>query len=96
MKELITQEEWDFIKEFLPLKKATGRPRVDDRKLLNGIMFVLKTGCRWADMPSEYGNGKTANRRFRELEGLNFFKKINQELLTNNAAKVVLKKNLNR
>ena len=59
-------------------------------------MFVLKTGCRWADMPSEYGNGKTANRRFRELEGLDFFKKINQELLTNNAAKVVLKKNLNR
>jgi transposase len=96
MKELITQEEWDFMKVFLPLKKPTGRPRVDDRKLLNGIIFILKTGCRWADMPSEYGNGKTANRRFRELEGLGFFKKINQQLLINEATKVNLKKNLNR
>ena len=96
MKELIKQEEWDFIKEFLPLKKNTGRPRVDDKKLLNGIMFVLKTGCRWADMPSEYGNGKTAHRRFKELEGIGFFKKINQKLLRNKAGKVILKKNLTR
>ena len=32
MKELITQEEWDFIKDFLPQKKAIGGPRVDDKK----------------------------------------------------------------
>ena len=67
MKELITKEEWDFIKDFLPQKKAIGRPRVDDKKLLNGIIYVLKTGCRWNDMPSEFGNGKTTNKRSQEF-----------------------------
>ena len=81
MKELITKEEWDFIKDFLPQKKAIGRSRVDDKKLLNGIMYVLKTGCRWNDMPSEFGNGKTAHRRFQEFQRLSIFKKINDFLL---------------
>ena len=81
MKELITKEEWDFIKDFLPQKKAIGRPRVDDKKLLNGIMYVLKTGCRWNDMPSEFGNGKTAHRRFQEFQRLSILKKMNDFLL---------------
>ena len=80
MKELITKEEWDSLR-FLPQKKAIGRPRVDDKKLLNGIMYVLKTGCRWNDMPSEFGNGKTAHRRFQEFQRLSIFKKMNDFLL---------------
>lgn len=76
IKDLITNEQWDFMKVFLPSKKNTGRPRVDDKKLLNGIIFVLRTGCRWGDMPLEYGNGKTAHRRFQELIKLNFFENI--------------------
>ena len=73
MKELITKEEWDFIKDFLPQKKAIGRPRVDDKKLLNGIMYVLKTGCRWNDMPSEFGNGKTAHRAISRISEIIYF-----------------------
>ena len=96
MEELITTEQWEYIKEFLPAKKVMGRPRVDDKKLLNGIMYVLKTGCRWNDMPKEYGNGKTANRRFRELEKTKFFEKLNKALLKDNHKMVKLKKNINR
>jgi transposase len=77
-------------------KKATGRPRVDNRKLLNGIIYILKTGCRWQDLPSIYGNGKTAYRRFQEYEKLKIFKKINQILLKKYHKQVNLKKNINR
>jgi len=37
-----------------------GRPRVNDRRVLNGILYVLVTGCRWMNMPSKYGSHKTA------------------------------------
>ena len=83
---------WEFIKVELPQPKRTGRPRSDDRKLLNGIMFVLRTGCRWSDMPSEYGNGKTANRRFLELKELGVWEKINKKLLEKHHKKLIVKK----
>ena len=92
MKRYITKEEYEFLEAFLPPKKHMGRPRVDDEKLLNGIMYVLKTGCRWSDMPSECGNAKTAHRRFKELEEIKFFDKINEELLKKCHDKVNLKK----
>ena len=96
MKRYISEIEYEYMAEFLPKKKSTGRPRVDDEKLLNGIMYVLKTGCRWGDMPQEYGNSKTANRRFKELEKIGFFEKINKKLLKEYHSKVELKKNIPR
>jgi transposase len=44
-------------------------------------MYVLRTGCRWSDMPEKFGNGKTANRRFREWTDLGLFYKLNEKLL---------------
>jgi hypothetical protein len=37
------------------LPSRLGRPRADDRRTVNGILFVLRTGCRWHDLPREYG-----------------------------------------
>lgn len=42
----LSQEQWEFITPLLPPKARTGRPRADDRKTLNGILYVLTTGCR--------------------------------------------------
>ncbi|MBN1134658.1 MAG: transposase [Methanosarcinaceae archaeon] len=53
----LSDEQWKFIKRFLPPQLITGRKRVDDRKVINGILFVLITGCRWRDMPPCYGCG---------------------------------------
>ena len=61
----ISDEEWGFIRPLLPPGAETGRPRADDRATVNGILFVLITGCRWMDMPSRYGSYKTAWRRLR-------------------------------
>ena len=46
----------------------TGRPRADDRKVLCGILHVLRTGCRWKDMPREHGSYVTAWRRLRRWQ----------------------------
>jgi transposase len=42
-----------------------GRKRADDRKTINGILYVLTTGCRWHDMPRRYGAYQTAWRRLK-------------------------------
>lgn len=61
----LSNKEWELLQPLLPQKAPTGRPRADDRKTLNGILYVLSTGCRWEDLPPErYGSGKTCWYRF--------------------------------
>jgi len=51
----LTDEQWERIRLLLPPPARTGRPRADDRKVLNGILYVLRTDCAWKEMPREYG-----------------------------------------
>lgn len=61
----LSNTEWELLQPLLPQKAQTGRPRSDDRRTLNGILYVLSTGCRWEDIPPErYGSGKTCWYRF--------------------------------
>ena len=63
----LTDKEWEALWPLLPPKKRRGRPRADDRRTLNGILYVLSTGCRWEDLPPErYGSGKTCWDRFKK------------------------------
>ena len=55
--------EWEFIKAGLP-NNTRGKKRVDDRRVINGIFYVLRTGLPWADLPSEYGRPTTVYNRF--------------------------------
>lgn len=64
----LTDEEWEFLKQYLPPHAKTGRHRTDDRKTINGIIFVIITGCKWADMPKEYGAYVTAWRRLKRWQ----------------------------
>src|SRR5262245_11456993 len=50
----LTDFEWKVIKPLLP-NKPRGVPRVDDRRVLNGIFWVLRSGAPWADVPERYG-----------------------------------------
>jgi len=59
----LSDYEWEVIKPLLPPRSRVGKPRADDRRIINGILYVLTTGCRWMDMPLEYGSYKTAWRR---------------------------------
>ncbi|WP_420587546.1 IS5 family transposase [Marivita sp.] len=55
--------EWEFIKAVLP-RKTRGKKRVDDRRVINGIFYVLRTGIPWADLPEQYGPPTTVYNRF--------------------------------
>ena len=56
--------EWSAIDAVLP-RKSRGVPRVDDRRVLNGIFRVLRSGAPWADLPERYGPYTTCYNRFR-------------------------------
>jgi transposase len=64
----LSEAEWEFIKPYLPPPASTGRPRADDRKTINGILYVSITGCKWVDMPRAYGAPVTAWRRFKNWQ----------------------------
>lgn len=62
----LTDAEWTIIAPLLPGAEGrkNGRPRPDDRKVLNGIFFVLRTGTPWRDLPERYGPYTTVYNRF--------------------------------
>jgi len=59
---------WAAIEPHLP-KNQPGARRVDDRRVISGILHVLKTGCRWKDCPAEYGPPTTIYNRFNRWSG---------------------------
>jgi transposase len=90
----ISDELWDVISAFLPYEKPrhkVGRPRIPFRKVLDGILYVLRTGCQWKMLPKEYGSGSTCHRRFQEWVKLNIFKKIWAKLLEEYDNKIGIK-----
>jgi len=61
----LTDEGWELVRPLLPPRAKTSRPRIDDRIIINGILYVLVTGCHWMDMPIKYGSYKTAWDMFK-------------------------------
>jgi transposase len=55
----LSDAQWEYIRPLLPPAKATGRPRADDRRTINGILYVLRTNCLWKGMPRRYGSPVT-------------------------------------
>ncbi len=68
----LTDEHWEQLRPFLPPQKSwTGRPAVDHRLIVEGIIFVIRTGCSWQDLPERFGPWQTVADRYRRwrLEG---------------------------
>ena len=59
----LSDAAWEAIEPHLPHGRP-GKPRVDDRRVISGILHVLKTGCRWRDVPAEYGPPTTIYNRY--------------------------------
>ena len=77
----LTDEEWERIRPHLPPRAKTGRPRADDRGTLNGILYVLLSGCRWMDMSAVYGSHKPAWRRLKQWEQAGVWERLWRESL---------------
>ena len=59
----LTDEEWTVIERLLP-PQGRGPKRQDDRKILNGIFYILRTGAPWRDLPERYGPRTTVYNRY--------------------------------
>lgn len=85
-KVLVSDELWSVVALLLPAprpKKKAGRPRVPDRACLTGIVFVLKTGIQWEDLPQEMGCGcgMTCWRRLRDWQEAGVWLSLHRVLL---------------
>jgi transposase len=62
----IDSDLWEVVQKYLPpTKPHISRPRCDPRRLFNGILYVLTTGCTWLDVPAKYGTKSTVHRYHR-------------------------------
>ncbi len=78
----LTDAQWEFIKPLLPPDADTGRPRNDEREVINGILYVLTTGCGWEYLPHHIGTSwRTCHRRLREYQRRRLWQKMVRELM---------------
>lgn len=78
----LTDAQWERIRPFLPQPAKTGRPRADNREGINGILYVLSTGCGWEDIPHDIGvSGKTCNRRLLEYQRKGVWQRLQGSLI---------------
>jgi transposase len=74
-----SDEQWVRIVPLLPTN-TRGLKRVDDHRVLSGIVHVIRTGCRWCDCPAEYGPAKTIYNRFVRWARRGIWERIFTEL----------------
>lgn len=60
----LSDAEWNLISDLMPAVRDTGRPATDHRQVLNGLMWILRTGAPWRDLPDHYGPYQTVFHRF--------------------------------
>ena len=80
----LTAEQFNKIKPLLP-NKPRGVPRVDDRRVLSGIIFCLQRGDRWSDVRGEYGPAKTLYNRYKRWSEAGVFARVFETLARENA-----------
>lgn len=79
----LPEKHWRLIEPLLPKQDFTkgGRPRADDRQTIEGILWILRTGAQWDELPEKYGSPVTCWRRLKEWENQGIWKKIHKQLL---------------
>ena len=73
------------LKPFLP--KSHGKPRVDDRRVLGGMIFIIRNGLRWCDAPKEFGPAKTLYNRWKRWSDNGVFARIPAGLAAESAGR---------
>lgn len=75
---------WRRMESFLPKYRRSpkgGRPRLESRRVMDGIFYVLRTGCQWKAAPAEFGSGSSLHRYFQEYARRGVFHKLWKYLL---------------
>jgi len=73
----MTERQWQQIKPLLPPQTPhTGRPAIDHRLIINGILWILRTGAPWRDLPERYGAWSTVAGRFYHWRKINLWQEV--------------------
>ena len=81
---MLTDEQWERVASLLPKHRHSpkgGRPWADDRECLEGILWLLRSGSRWRDMPIDLPSGSTCWRRLHEWAGQGILQEIHTCLI---------------
>lgn len=80
----LTNEEWSAIKELLPseITGKKGRPAKDNRNMLNGMLWIARSGAQWRNLPECYGPWQSVYSRFRKWSHDGTLEKIFRQLST--------------
>ena len=78
----LSDEQWERIMGMLPGKKSDpGRTGSDNRNFVNAVLWVLRSGARWSDLPERYGKWKTVHKRFTRWANSGVWEKVFESLL---------------
>jgi transposase len=82
----LKDEQWEVVASLIPepprRADGRGRPRIDSRAILDGILWILRTGAPWHDLPDKYPSYQTCHRRFQEWVRAGVFEKVLVALAT--------------
>ena len=74
----LSEDQMGWLQPYFPMSR--GRARVDDRRVLSGIIFINRNGLRWCDAPKEYGPHKTLYNRWKRWSDMGVFARIMEGL----------------
>ena len=78
----LSEVQWEKIKDILPGRvESVGRTAADNRVFVNGVLWVLRSGAHWHDLPERYGKYKSLHKRFSRWAATGVWEKIFHELL---------------
>ena len=79
----LSDKQWDILQPLLPRQDFSkgGKPRSDDKKTVEGILWILTTGAQWSELPAKYGSPVTCWRRFTQWKKQGVWRNIWQKLL---------------
>ena len=79
-REELTDEQWEIVEPLIPKppkrEDGKGRPRREDRQILNGILWILRSGARWQDLPDRFPPYQTCHRRLQQWVRSGVFRRI--------------------
>jgi putative transposase len=77
----LSDQEWAILEPLIPAAKEGGRPRrINMREVLNGIFYLLKTGCQWRMLPKDFPNWKTVNDYYSKWRKAGVWQRMNDAL----------------
>jgi transposase len=78
----LSDEQWEQLRDLLPGKRSDpGRTARNNRNFINGVLWILRSGARWSDLPERYGKWKTVHKRFTRWAKTGVWEKVFESLL---------------